>query len=206
MPPAGLLAGNPALLGLPTFIVGSVALGLSLAGYIPAGVLGAPLAIILLSNGLFLVIATIWAIAVGQGAVASVFGIFAAFWLSYGALVLGILHNWYGLVVPAANGAPAVSNVVPAVKLFLLSWLVTIVLLTLASLRLPSAFTLVFVLVDIALLLLIAYSQAVPSSGLIKTAGYAILAFALVGAYLYFDALSAGTGGRSLPLGRPVIR
>ena len=100
-----------------------------------------------------------------------------------------------------------VSNVVPAVKLFLLSWLVAIVLLTLASLRLPSAFTLVFVLVDIALLLLlIAYSQAVPSSGLIKTAGYAILAFALVGAYLYFDALSAGTGGRSLPLGRPVIR
>ncbi len=40
-PPVGLLAAHPALLGPPTFIVGTVALGLSLVGYIPAGVLGA---------------------------------------------------------------------------------------------------------------------------------------------------------------------
>ena len=33
----GPLAGNPAILGLPTFIAGSVALGLGLAGVVPAG-------------------------------------------------------------------------------------------------------------------------------------------------------------------------
>jgi uncharacterized protein len=197
----GPLAGNPAILGLPTFIAGSVALGLGLAGAVPAGVLGAPLAIILAATALGLLLAAIWAAAVGQSAVASVFGIFGTFWLSYGVLVLGLDHNWFAITVTA---------VLATVKLFLLTWLIVIVMLTLATLRLPVAFTAVFVLVDLALLLLyIAFANAsplgVPSSGLLKTAGYVVLVFAAIGVYLFFDAASAATGGKALPLGKPLL-
>jgi succinate-acetate transporter protein len=197
----GPLAGNPAILGLPTFIAGSVALGLGLAGVVPAGVLGAPLAIILAATALGLLLAAIWAAAVGQSAVASVFGIFGTFWLSYGVLVLGLDHNWFAITVTA---------VLATVKLFLLTWLIVIVMLTLATLRLPVAFTAVFVLVDLALLLLyLAFANAsplgVPSSGLIKAAGYVVLVFAAVGVYLFFDAASVATGGKSLPLGKPLL-
>jgi len=197
----GPLAGNPAILGLPTFIAGSVALGLALAGVVPAGVLGAPLAIILATTALGLLLAAIWAAAVGQSAVASVFGIFGTFWLSYGVLVLGLDHNWFAIAVTA---------VLATVKLFLLTWLIVIVMLTLATLRLPVAFTAVFVLVDLALLLLyIAFADAsplgVPSSGLLKTAGYVVLVFAAIGVYLFFDAASVATGGKALPLGKPLL-
>jgi len=197
----GPLAGNPAILGLPTFIAGSVALGLGLAGVVPAGVLGAPLAIILAATALGLLLAAIWAAAVGQSAVAAVFGIFGTFWLSYGVLVLGLDHNWFAITVTA---------VLATVKLFLLTWLIVIVMLTLATLRLPVAFTAVFVLVDLALLLLyLAFANAsplgVPSSGLLKTAGYVVLVFAAIGVYLFFDAASVATGGKALPLGKPLL-
>ena len=44
------------------------------------------------------------------------------------------------------------------------------------------------------------------SSGLVKTAGYVVLAFAAVGVYLFFNALSLATGGRAIPLGSPILR
>ncbi|HUY48767.1 MAG TPA: hypothetical protein VMV92_24125, partial [Streptosporangiaceae bacterium] len=46
-PAAGPLAGDPALVGLPAFIVGSVALGLVLVGVVPVTAVGASLPIIL---------------------------------------------------------------------------------------------------------------------------------------------------------------
>jgi uncharacterized protein len=197
----GPLAGNPAIFGLPTFIAGSVALGLGLVGVVPAGVLGAPLAIILAATALGLLLSAIWSAAIGQTAVAGVFGIFGTFWLSYGVLVLGLDHNWFAITVTA---------VLATVKLFLLTWLIIIVMLTLATLRLPLAFTAVFALVDLALLLLyLAFAEAsplgVPSSGLLKTAGYVVLVFAAIGVYLFFDSSSAATGGKALPLGKPLL-
>jgi succinate-acetate transporter protein len=200
-PVVGPMAGDPSMLGLGSFIVGSVALGLSLVGVVPAGVLGAPLAIILSATALGLLMATVWCAALGQSAVAAVFGIFGTFWLSYAVLVLGLDHNWFAITVAA---------VLATVKLFLVAWLVAIIMLTLATLRLPSAFTAVFVLVDLALLLLLlAYAEAsplgVPSSGLIKTAGYVILVFAAIGVYLFTNAAAVGTGGKAMPLGKPLM-
>jgi succinate-acetate transporter protein len=201
-PVVGPMAGDPSILGLASFIAGSVALGLGLVGVVPVGVLGAPLAIILAATALGLLMATIWCAALGQSAVAAVFGIFGTFWLSYGALVLGLDHNWFAIVTGA---------VLATVKLFLVTWLVVILMLTLATLRLPSAFTAVFVLVDLALLLLLlAFAEAsplgVPSTGLLKTAGYVVLVFAALGVYLFAGAASAGTGGKPLPLGRPLMK
>ena len=201
-PLVGPMAGDPSILGLASFIAGSIALGLGLVGVVPVGVLGAPLAIILAATALGLLMATVWCAALGQSAVAAVFGIFGTFWLSYGALVLGLDHNWF-VIIPTAALA--------TVKLFLATWLVVIIMLTLATLRLPSAFTAVFVLVDLALLLLlIAFASAspagVPSTGLLKTAGYVVLVFAALGMYLFVGAAAAGTGGKALPLGRPLMK
>src|SRR5882757_8338318 len=104
-PVVGPLAGDPSMLGLGSFIVGSVALGLGLVGVVPAGVLGAPLAIILAATALGLLLAAVWAGAVGQSAVAAVFGIFGTFWLSYAVLVLGLDHNWFAIATQPTAAA-----------------------------------------------------------------------------------------------------
>jgi uncharacterized protein len=197
----GPLAGDPSILGLGSFIAGSVALGLALVGVVPAGVLGAPLAIILAATALGLLMATAWCAILGQSAVAAVFGIFGTFWLSYAVLVLGLDHDWFAITV---------TSVLATVRLFLLTWLIVIVMLTLSTLRLPSSFTALFALVDLALLLLLlAYEETsaagVPSSGLLKAGGSVVLVFAALGVYLFFSASQAGTGGKALPLGTPLM-
>jgi uncharacterized protein len=200
-PVVGPMAGDPSIFGLGSFIAGSVALGLSLVGVVPTGVLGAPLAIILAATALGLLMSTVWAAAVGQSAVAAVFGIFGTFWLSYAVLVLALDHTWFA-IVPTA--------VIATVRLFLLTWLIIIVMLTVSTLRLPAAFTAVFVLVDLALLLLLLAWEntsplGAPSSGLLKAGGWVVLIFAALGAYLFYGAAQAGTGGKSLPLGPPLM-
>ena len=201
-PVVGPMAGDPSIFGLGSFIAGSVALGLSLVGVVPTGVLGAPLAIILAATALGLLMSTVWAAVVGQSAVAAVFGIFGTFWLSYAVLVLALDHTWFA-IVPTA--------VVATVRLFLLTWLIIIVMLTVSTLRLPAAFTAVFVLVDLALLLLLLAWEntsplGAPSSGLLKAGGWVVLIFAALGAYLFYGAAQAGTGGKSLPLGPPLMK
>jgi hypothetical protein len=43
------------------------------------------------------------------------------------------------------------------------------------------------------------------NTSLVKAGGYAVFLFALVGVYLYFGALSVGTGGKPVPMGRPIL-
>ncbi len=192
---AGPLAGDPTVIGLPSFIVGSIALGLVLAGMVPATAVGASLPIILAATSVGQFVTAVWSASIGQSAVASVFGIFAGFWLSYAVLVLGLTHNWFGITATAATSTQ---------ELFLTSWLITVVMLTLATLRLPRAFTLVFALIDVALLLVL-LSTVNASTSLAKAGGYTVLLFAAVGVYLFFSALSVATGGKPLPLGKPVL-
>ena len=173
--PAPVWAGDPMAVGLPSFIAGSVALGLVLVGMVPATAVGASL--------------------VGQSAVACVFGIFAGFWLSYAVLVLGLVHGWFGITLLAIKSTQ---------ELFLTAWLVIIVMLTLATLRLPVAYTVLFGLIDLALLLVL-IGTANASTGTLKVAGYVVLLFAALGVYLFFSTLSQATGGKALPLGKPLM-
>ena len=193
-PASPVLAGNPAAVGLPAFVVGSVALGLTLVGYVPATAGAAPIAIIAGATAMGLIIATIWAAAIGQSAVASIFGIFSGFWLSYAALVLGLTNNWFGVPAEAA---------VKTQGLFLISWLVIVVMLTLGTLRLPLAFSVLFALIDLALLAVL-IGTLNDSSGWLKLGGVLVLLFAGVGVYLYLGVAAAVTGGKPLPLGSPV--
>ena len=187
--------GDPGMIGVPAFMVGSIALGLVNVGFVPATAGGAAIPIILAATSVGQLIAAVWAARLAENASAAIFGTFSGFWLSYAVLVLGLTHNWFGISAADALGTQ---------ELFLISWLVVVVVLTLVSLRLPLAFTVLLVLVDLALLLVL-LGTANGSTSLIAAGGYTIFAFVLVGAYLFLNGMSVATGGREYPLGTPVL-
>ena len=193
----GLAGGDPGLIGLPSFIVGAIALGLVQLGLVPTGTTGASVPVILAATSIGLLIATIWAAARGQSAVAGIYGIFTGFYLSYAVLVLGLVHNWFGITPAAIAGTQ---------KLFVISWMVVVTVLVAATLRLPMAFTGLFALVDVALLLNLLSIIQDNSTTLAKAAGWVVMAFSALGVYLFFGAASSATGGKELPAGRPVLR
>jgi uncharacterized protein len=195
-PPAAAVApaGDPAILGLPIFVVGSTALGFSLVGYVPTAASGAVVPVIFAATGLGLVISTVWAAALGQTMVASIFGLFAGFWLSFAVLLLGLFHNW--LLIPAAD-------VNKSVALFLISWAIIMAALTLATIRLPVAYTAVIALV-VAALVLRTLGVLDTDATLNKAAGIVAFVFAGLGLYLFLHSADAASGGRGLPLGPPL--
>lgn len=192
----GPLAGDPLSLGLPSFIVGSVALGMVLVGFVSPLGSGASLPIILAATAAGLFISTFWAMGLGQSAVAIVLGVFAGFWLSYAFLILGLTHNWFGIGLLDAKATQ---------ELFLTAWVVIMTMLTLATLRLALAFTAVLALVDVALILVLLGVIQV-SANLLKAGGATAFLFAAVGIYIFFGTASVATGGKPMPLGKPVLR
>ncbi|WP_298795849.1 GPR1/FUN34/YaaH family transporter [uncultured Pseudonocardia sp.] len=192
-------ADNPVLLGVPSFIIGTAALGMLLIGYQAGGAAAALLSIFVLSSATGLLVAAIWAIRAGAGPVAAVFGIFQGFFFTFATLQYGLAHDWFGTGVDAAS----------AVATFALCWLFLIVVLTVATLRLPLLFTVLFVLVDIAFaLVFLAYNgagAAGPSATLLLIAGIVDFVFTLIGVYLFIDAMGQATGGKPMPLGAPMV-
>ena len=77
-------------------------------------------------------------------------------------------------------------------------------MLLIATLRLPSSFSLLFALVDLALVLVL-LSTINASSGLAKLAGIVVFAFVAVGFYLFATVASIATGGKPFPLGKPLM-
>src|SRR5215469_8612615 len=192
----GPLAGDPLSLGLPSFIAGSVALGMVLVGFVsPLGV-GASLPIILAATAAGLFISAVWAMGLGQSAVALVLGVFAGFWLSYAFLLLGLMHGWFGIGVLDLRATQ---------ELFLTVWIVIISMLTLATLRLAMAFTVVLFLVDVALIFVLV-GVANTSTNWLRAGGSVAFVFATVGIYIFFGTASVATGGKALLLGRPLLR
>jgi len=192
----GPLAGDPLSLGLPSFIAGSVALGMVLVGFVsPLGV-GSSLPIILAATAAGLFISAVWAMGLGQSAVALVLGVFAGFWLSYAFLLLGLMHGWFGIGLLDLRATQ---------ELFLTVWIVIISMLTLATLRLAMAFTVVLFLVDVALIFVLV-GVANASTNWLRAGGSVAFVFATVGIYIFFGTASVATGGKALPLGRPLLR
>lgn len=183
--------GEPQVLGIPVFVLGSIALGFALLGF-PATYANV-LPVIVLGTGLFLLVSTIWSIVLGMSFVAAVFGIFSAFWLSLGGLLLGaVVHgDWLGVktAADATNAAQA----------FYVTWAILIFLAFIPTLRLPVIYPLIFILIVLALLL------AAISAGATIT-GIVVLAFAAVGAYLFISLAFASLGGMPLPLGPTLMK
>ena len=191
-PPAPL--GDPAIIGLPGFVAGGTALGLTLVNYVPS--LGASLAVITAMTGVSLLIAAIWAARLAQNALVGVFGSFAGFWFSYSALVLGLTHGWYGI---------AAADVAHTVAVFAIAWLVVFGVMTLATLALPWVYTLLFALVELAVALVL--SNALNANMTVqKSAGWVVFLATAVGAYLWVGSLRQSTGKAGVALGRPVLK
>jgi uncharacterized protein len=193
-PAAGPLAGDPAMVALPSFVVGAVTLGMVGIGVVPTIAVGASMPIVLAAAvGMFL--ATIWAARIGQNAAAGISGIVGGFLLSYALLTLGLIHNWFGIPLTA---------VADTQKMFLISWIAIVSMLILATLRLPMVFTLLFAIVDAALILdLLGVIQN--SVNLNKAGGWVLMAVAAIVVYLFFSSASHATGGKELPLGPPIL-
>jgi succinate-acetate transporter protein len=190
---AAASANNPILLGIPCFVVGGLTLGFFLIGYLGEGGAGPVLTNSIAVAGLGLLIAAIWAIRNRAGAVAGIFGIFAAFWHSFALLLLGI------------GGAP--KSVAAAFALYALVWTIVVAVLTLATLRLPLVYTVLIALVAVALLLVfLFYAGGGTSSGLTTIAGIVAIVFSVLGIYIFYDAMSQALGGRPLPMGAPLIK
>ncbi len=185
-------AGDPTMIGLPTFVLGSIALGLT--GYLPATASAGALPIIMLSTGVGTFIAMLWSIRLGASVLACVFGLFSGFWLSYATLILGLTHGWFA--IPA-------EDVTQTVSAFLLTWTLGVAVLTGVTLRLPSAFTALFALVTIALALVLLGNE-LTSPNLTKAGGYVAFLFAGLGIYLFAGSAAAATGSKPFPVGKPL--
>ncbi|MFC4947352.1 GPR1/FUN34/YaaH family transporter [Pseudonocardia sp. GCM10023141] len=194
-------AGNPALIALPTFLVGGISLGLWLVGFLPRDLPGGLITAVVFVNGAGLWVSAIWAARIGQSAVAGIFGIFGGFWTSFGLLVFGLVNGLLGL--SATDATLAASQVQATQATFLISWLIVFVVLTLATLRLPLAFTALFVFVDVAVALVL-IGVLVGSTAALSLGGIAVFVFCAIGAYLFYDGMGQELGGRALPTGRPL--
>jgi succinate-acetate transporter protein len=148
-----------------------------------------------------LLVSTIWAAYLGQTFVAGAFGVFCGFWISYTILVFGALHGWLGLAALAKTDAGVVGD---TVKAFILAWAITMAILTLATIRLPLAYTVDVALVDAALWILYVANSGSDPSGLTKLAGVVVFTFAAIGAYIWLSAADQSLGGPGYPLGSPL--
>jgi succinate-acetate transporter protein len=198
---------DPLVLGLPLIAVGAIALGLQLVGFVNVSSSGSPLAVLIGASGLGLLLSTAWAVslrsrpastpwATGTSLPTTILGTLAAFFVSYATLVLGLEHGWFG-VRPV--------DIQHTVALFQISWLVGFVLLAIASVRLPAAFTALFVSFSAALALLL-ISTLAPAATPGKIAGVIALVIGAAAGYVFLATASQASGGREYPLGRPLGR
>ena len=169
--------GDPLILVLPTFAVGSLTLGVLLTGWVaPLSALTGIVPTTAAATGVALLIGTVWAIFLGQTIVAGISGIFAGFWLSLSALLLGLGHNWY--VVPAT----AISDLE---QLFFICWAVIIFVLLFPTLKLPVVYPLVMALVVLALVLSAIAAGGTDPVGIYRGAGIVVIVFAALGWYAF---------------------
>jgi len=196
--PAAEPTGNPALLGLMTLLPSGFTLGLWFVGYLDTTTLaGGMIPAVALSAGLFQLIAAVWAARLAANTVSAIFGLFAAFWLSFGFLLIGATSSWWG--VTADNLASVQST-------YLLSFLLAFILMTLATLRLPLAFTAGFVFV-VATFALAYLGVSTGNAGLFPIAGVTTFIFCAIFAYILVDGFNQDLGGtEALPMGNPMLR
>jgi succinate-acetate transporter protein len=195
-PAAAATAANPALLGLMTFLPAGITLGLWFIGYLPLDVPGGMIPIITASAGLFLLIAAVWAAQLGASAVAAIFGVFSAFWLSFAILLVGATSGWWGYTAESITSVQAA---------YLLSFLLVFILLTVITLRLPVTFTAGFVFVDITFALALGGVLGGPPI-LFTLAGCTTFIFCAIYAYILADGMSQELGGKAYPLGNPIAK
>ncbi|MFC5996833.1 GPR1/FUN34/YaaH family transporter [Pseudonocardia hispaniensis] len=190
--------GDPLMIGIPVFVVGSLVLGMALIGVVPAAALPGIVPVILAATALFQTISTVWAALLGQGMVACIFALFAGFWASLAGLLLGLTHNWYG--VAATQSASQIQ------LMFFIAWDVVFFFLALVMLRLPSVYPAILVLV-LAAVTMVILGIEFPSAAqpLNVAAGACVLAFCGLGMWVFLHIGSVALGGPPRPALGPAL-
>ncbi|MEV7023615.1 GPR1/FUN34/YaaH family transporter [Kitasatospora sp. NPDC093558] len=199
-----------AMLGFGGFLLGSLSLAFYLKDIsIPANSLVASLPIMVFSSTVMLLMAAAWSMRLGDGVFAAVYGLFGTFWLSFSVLSIALNNNWMG-TFENVEQRQATAN-------FVLVWAIVIVLLTVTTLRLPRAFTFLFVVVSLTLLVLFgAIEQAIdqtinhplkPSDPWLVYVGIgSMFLFIALGMYIFASVMHSATGAKRLPLGKPLLK
>lgn len=203
-PAAAAPAANPALMGLICFLPAGITLGLWFVGYLDTTALsGGMIPVVTFSAGLFMLLSAMVALRGGDSVTAAIFGVFSAFWTSFGVLLMALNNGW---IIDAGTGeALSAAQSASIQSTYLLSFTLAFVVLTLATLRLPLMFTIGFVLVDITFVL--AYiGVTAGSAGLFPLAGITTFAFCAVFGYILFDAFGQTMGARPMAMGNPLVR
>jgi succinate-acetate transporter protein len=203
--PTGVVVGaggDPLIVGLPIFAIGSLALGVALIGKVtPLTALGGIVPIVVFGTGLLLLVVTVWAAVLAQTMVAGITGTFSGFWLSLGALLVGLQHNWYG-IAPTQTATIAQTQ-----ELFFIAWGALFLFLLIPCLRLPAVYPLVVALVVAATALAATFAHT-GNTNLLTIAGYVVLTFAFLGFYAFINVALTATGAKRPmpPLGPAVLR
>jgi len=186
-------APNPGLIGLPLILPGAIGLGATNTGLVSVAAAAVP--VLVSATAIGLLITTAWSAALRQNVNATLYGTFFGFYGSYAALSLGLTHNWFGI---------ADADIRQTTTLWLASWLFTIALLTVLLIRLPWIYPAVLAVVDVALVLLLIGNHS-NNSAATQAGGWLVFVFVVFVIYFYVAAVWEATGGKALPLGRPLI-
>jgi succinate-acetate transporter protein len=189
------VAGDPTGGTVALLAVVAILLGLQNAGAIPAASVGLFVPVLLLAGTAMLLLGLL-AVRKGENIIGLFFSTFGPFVVSFGLLIIGLEHGWWGIPpadIPHAEAA------------FLMAWTIVLTLWFFLSFVLPAIFTLLLTFVDIALWCLVIgiwNTLAGPQ----KVAGWMLLATA-AGA-LYFGAALwlQWVGFATLPVGRPLLK
>jgi hypothetical protein len=191
--------GDPLMLGLPIFCVGSLTLAFALIGVVSPAGLGTIIPVILAATAVFQLVSVIWAIFLGQSIVACILGLFSGYWASLAIFLLGVFHGWFA--IPA-------TDVVHAQELFFISWDIVFFFLTVICLRLPVIYPAIVGLVVAALTCVV---LGLEFPGGVSTwdhiGGICVFAFAGLGFMAWTNVSAVSLGGSPWPpLGPAVVK
>jgi succinate-acetate transporter protein len=193
--PSSSVTGDPTGGTVALLAVVAILLGLQLAGAVPAASAGLFVPVLLLA-GTGMLLLGLLAVRKGENIIGLFFSTFGPFVVSFGLLIIGLVHGWWAIPpadIPHAEGA------------FLMAWAIVLTVWFFLSFVLPAIFTLLLMLVDIALWCLVIGIWNT-SAGPQQVAGWMLLATG-AGALYFGAALWLGwTGSAALPIGRPLIR
>jgi succinate-acetate transporter protein len=165
------------------------------AGVFPAGAVGVGVPVAIFTSGLLLLMTTLWGIFRGETLLTEIFGAVAGLFTSFGVLLLGITHHWFG--IPAADVAAAEG-------IFFIAFCCWFVLLLIPSVKLPFFYTFTIFIVVVSLALGAAGAfLAMPS--LTQGAGAGFLLIAVCLAWLLTNVNTTAVGMKPWPpLGKPL--
>ena len=199
--------GHALVIGAAGFAWCSLALGLSTVGVMNAAGSSVILSGTFFYGGLVQLVAGFFALASGATVAAAFLTAYGAFWLGYTAIQVYVAPHIVASVMAsgAHSGASALAlqaqaghDVVQALGVFLIGWLVVTVIFTVASLGTNAVTLLAFGLLDLTIVLLIAAylgasSAGAPVSGSLHAAGWAEIVLAGVAFYLVLAELANET-------------